>query len=153
MNTPLDPAELKSDLKDAATHIASEVEERAGELKDKAGDLMDRACCAVREKSCCASTKAQELIRRKPLPAVVGFAALGFAIGYMMCRSRHRAIFDSDELASVFTPLGKRLRHGFQDLKDRGTDVFESVQSRVPHHAVDRVVGQARDLGKTLKFW
>lgn len=153
MTTQLDPSEVKGDLKEAATRIASEVEERASDLKDKAGDLIERAGCAVREKSCCVHNKAQELIRRKPLPTVVGFAALGFAIGYMVCRSRSRSIFDSDELASVFTPLGKRLRDGYQDLKERGTDAFESVQARVPHHAVDRVVGQARDFGRTLKFW
>lgn len=153
MNTQLDPSEIKSDLKDAATNLASEVEDRASDLKDKAGELIGKAGCALREQGGCAHSKAQELIRRKPLPAVVGFAALGFALGYMICRSRSRSIFDADELASALTPLGKRLRNGYQDLKHRGTDAFESVQARVPHDAVERMVGQARDFGKTLKFW
>ena len=153
MSNPLDPSKLKDDLKKAAATIASEAGERASELKDKADDFMTRAGSAVREASCRGHGKAQDLIRRNPLPAVVGFAALGFAIGYMICRGRSRPIFDPDELASAFTPLGKRLREGYQELKERGTGAFESVQSHVPHKAVDRMVGQARDFGRTLKFW
>jgi len=161
------PNDLKEQVRDTAHKLAADAQDRARDIRERASDAIDRATGAARdardkgqellgqarEKSCDLLGQATAAVRRNPVPVVVGVATLGFAVGYLLCHRRKTSYFDGDDLAAVFSPLGKRLRNRYEDLKDRGSDVFESVQDHLPDHPLDKLACGARSLGKNLKFW
>jgi ElaB/YqjD/DUF883 family membrane-anchored ribosome-binding protein len=149
---------ISEEVKDQASEAADALRDRAQQAKERAGDAIERARgkvretgCELRAKGCDTIDHVREFIREKPVPAIIGFTALGVAIGYLLRSRCHRQSVLEEEAASLCAPLGRRLRSGYNELRSRGQDVFDTVHDHLPNHPLDAVVNRARSLAKSLK--
>ncbi|MFD0894133.1 hypothetical protein KBB96_02670 [Luteolibacter ambystomatis] len=146
-----------NDVRDAADEVAGRARRIGANLRENASDAVQRATGAVRElksRGTDAADHVRDFIREKPLAAVVGFAAFGLAVGYLLRPApRKRGWFDASDISDILQPLERRARSGYRDLRSRGADVIGSVQDRIPDHPVDAMVDRARSFGRNFKFW
>lgn len=150
--------DVRGHVRDAADDVAERARRIGSNLRENASDAVQRAGGAVRElksRGTDAADQVRDFIREKPLAAVVGFAAFGLAVGYLLrpTPQRKRGWFDSSDISDILQPLQRRARSGYRDLRSRGSDVIDSVQDRLPDHPVDAMVDRARSFGRNLKFW
>lgn len=148
---------IADEVRDQASEAATDLRDRAERAKGKAADAIERAKerarekgCELRARGCDTIDHVRDFIREKPVPALIGFTALGVAVGFLLRSRCHRHSLLEEEASSLFAPLGRRLRSGYDELRSRGHDVFETVQDHLPHHPLDRVVNRARSLAKSL---
>jgi len=146
--------EAAEDVAAHARRIGTNLRENASETLQRATGAVRDASHQIRERGADAADNVRDFIRERPLAAVVGFAAFGLALGYLLRPTpRKRGWFDASDISDMLQPLQRRARSGYRDLRSRGADVIESVQDRIPDHPVDAVVDRARSLGRNLKFW
>lgn len=153
--------DVRDHAKDAADDVTTHASRIGANLRENASETLQRATGAVRdashqirEKGADAADNVRDFIRERPLAAVVGFAAFGLALGYLLRPApRKRGWFDASDISDMLEPLGRRARAGYRDLRSRGADVIGAVQDSLPDHPVDTVVDRARSLGRNFKFW
>lgn len=182
MSTHTTPQQAADKVKEAANAVADSARNEARDAADQAGTALGRVSEKIRDVTSTASEKlhdgaavarerlhdgalaardkgeeiyvsVKDLIREKPIPAVIGFAALGFALAYAFFPRRERSASVADRLANALSPWGERLHDRYDSLRSRGGDLLEEVDSHIPRHPIDSVLGQVRGFGKNLKFW
>ncbi|BCU78181.1 hypothetical protein [Luteolibacter sp. LG18] len=149
------------DVRGHAREIADEFHDGAGSLRERASGAIQRATGAVRDtgaeiraRGLDAADHVRDFVRDRPVSAIIGFTAFGFALGYLLRPAPKKSgWFDSSDLADVLTPLRKQARSRFEDLRGRGSDVIGAVQGHLPDHPLDAAIDRARSFGKNLKFW
>ncbi|MGC4013851.1 MAG: hypothetical protein QM755_04940 [Luteolibacter sp.] len=146
--------ETADDVADHARRIGSNLKENASDALQRATGAMRDARDQIRTRGEDVTDQVRDFIREKPLAAVVGFAAFGLAVGYLLRPSpRKSSWFDASDISDVLEPLKRRARAGYRDLRGRGSDVIGAVQDRLPDHPMDAVVDRARSVGRNFKFW
>lgn len=136
-------------LHDGTIAARKKLQEGACVAREKLHD----GALAARDKGGEAYDRVKDAIRENPIPAVIGFTALGFALAYAFFPRRERSLNLSDRLSDVLSPLGERLHDHYDSARSRGAELLEEMESRLPRNPVNSVLGQVRGFGKNLKFW